>query len=136
MARLRGNQWSFTSSGLSINVSLDDMTAFVAQYDLPLFEVTPVNYSSERVEPGTPKLRGLLRGNRETGAATPTVPDGTVGTLTLLFQTGKSWAFKAFLYNLHVNGQSTGGGPPTEFQYGFVRTRTTTASSDDLTVTG
>lgn len=78
-------------------------------------------------------LRVTIRAPFNDSSATPPVPDGTVGTLTLYFKAStKGWAFNASLYNFRVG---VGGRDSSELYYYYDAIQNAQAPTDAVTVT-
>lgn len=63
-------------------------------------------------------IRGVLNQFHDDDSATPPIPSGTSGTLTLLAKTGQSWQFAARLYTMTSAADATG--PIQEVTYEFI----------------
>lgn len=63
-------------------------------------------------------IRGVLNQFHDDDSATPPIPSGASGTLTLLAKTGQSWSFPARLNSMTSGAEASG--PIQEVTYEFI----------------
>lgn len=131
MALLTGDSGSITYTGGQTLV-VADFGAWDLNSDRPVHEYTPFQWIMTKLAVGQVRGTGTLEAACDTGSATPPIPSGTSGTLTLYTKYNtKYYQGPAILHGLGLGVSSRGGAPVTVYRYVFSFSATT--STDTIT---
>lgn len=125
--------WSWSNpSGQSLSSDDADSWQFAGGQETGI--IRPFGWIRHHVVISPRPLQGSLRLAYNPSNATPPIPTGAVGTLTLKFKaaaTAKTWAFNAKLFNFRTQADSTQGGK-LYYVYDWIESAET--STDTITV--
>lgn len=118
MADLRGTSGSVTYAG-QLSAIVTDILLWTAHFSRERTRVTRPGYAAMRYSYGPVQGEGILRIVVSNDVATNPIPLGSPALLTLLEDTGQSYAFNASLFFLRKLGVDSANGAQQWAEYGW-----------------
>lgn len=118
-----GRNASFTYTSGNETLVTASFLYYAFKEEVSMHPATPFGYTLDHFEPGTRRVSGALGTFfNAAGATLPSpAPSGTtIGTLTLLLNSGDSKSFPASLFRLSGNPTMQGSSPTQIWEYGFI----------------